>query len=188
MNLNFNSFYGWIAIISSVIFIIQVILTFIGGFGDFDLDTDTDTDTDVDSGGGSGGFDLSSLVSPKGALHFLLGSSWCLVLFEYEKGSLIWYDWIIAIVVGFLLALVLALVYWGMMKLAKENNPENGETLVGRSGTVYLADNDNNIYIITTVINGASTELTTKSESEKKYNTGDLVTISSYEKGIYYIE
>ena len=185
--MNFNSFYGWIAIISSVIFVVQVILTFVGGFGDFDLDADTDTD--VDSGGGSAGFDLSSLVSPKGILHFLLGSSWCLVLFEYERGGhLIWYDWTIAILVGFLLALIIALVYWGMMKLAKENNPEVGETLVGRSGTIYLADNDSNIHIITTIVNGASTELTTKSKSDKKYNTGDLVTILSYEKGIYYIE
>lgn len=187
--MNFNSFYGIIALLTSIIFVVQVILTFVGGFGDFDLDTDTDTDVDVDSNGGSAGFDLSSLVSPKGILHFLLGSSWCLVLFEHERGGhLIWYDWIIAIVVGFLLALIIALVYWAMMKLAKENDPEKGETLVGRSGTIYLANNDSNTHIITTVINGASTELTTKSKSDKKYDTGDLVTILSYEKGIYYIE
>ena len=186
--MNFNSIYGWIALIASGIFLIQIVLTFIGAGADFDIDADADTDVDIDSGGDLG-FELSSLVSLKGALHFLLGSSWYLVLADYVRGGFVtWYDWIIAIGVGFLLALILALVYWGMMKLAKDNIQEKGEELVGRSGTIYLPNNEVNTHIISIIINDAKTELVTKSKSKKEYKTGDLVSIMSYEDGIYYIE
>lgn len=187
--MNFSgTIYGIIALIASGIFVIQIILTFIGAGADLDIDIDTDTDLDVDSGGDLG-FELSSLVSPKGALHFLLGSSWYLVLADYTRGGFVtWYDWIIAVGVGFVLALILALVYWGMMKLESPNKQESGEELIGRGGTVYLANNESGVHIITTVINGSKSELTVKSKSGREYNTGDLATIKNYEEGIYYIE
>lgn len=186
--MNFYSFYGIIALITGFLFLGQTIIGLIGGIGD-GLDLDTDTDLDVDADGGGVGFELSSLVSPKGFLHFLLGSSWYLVLADYVRGGFVtWYDYLIAIGVGFILTLLLGLIYWGMMKLESPNKPEQGEQLVGRGGTIYLASNDSGIHIINTTINGARTELTVKSKSGKEYNTGDLVTIQSYEEGIYYIE
>lgn len=185
--MNFYSFYGFIALITSCIFVAQIVLGLIGGIGDtldFDADTDTDLDTDSDAG-----FELSSLVSPKGALHFLLGGSWYLVLAEYTRGGfLTWYDYLIAIGVGFLMTLMMALVYWGMSKLADEKKKESGTDLIGRVGSIYLANNETSIHIISIVLNGASSDLTVKSKSGKNYEVGDLVTILSYENGIYYIE
>jgi len=187
--MNFYSFYGFIALLTSLLFLGQLVLGLIGGL-DFGIDVDVDSDTDLDvSADNDVGFEISSLVSPKGILHFLLGGSWYLVLAEYTRGgSLTWYDYLIAIGVGFILALMMALLYWGMSKLESEKKKESGEDLVGRGGTIYLASNESGIHIITTVINGASTELTVKSKSGKEYKTGDLVTIQSYEQGIYYIE
>jgi hypothetical protein len=187
--MNFISFYGILALITSFLFIGQMIIGLIGGIGDgLDLDTDTDSETDVGSDD-TAGFELSSLVSPKGALHFLLGGSWYLVLADYTRGGfLTWYDYLIAIGVGFILALIMALVYWGMSKLADEKKKESGTELVGRGGSIYLANNDSSIHIISIVLNGATSDLTVKSKSGKKYEVGDLVTILSYENGIYYIE
>ena len=189
--MNWTSFYGILALITGFLFLGQTILGLIGGFGDgLDLDTDADADLDVDGAdGGGAGFELSSLVSPKGFLHFLLGGSWYLLLADYVRGGFVtWYDYLIAIGVGFVLALLIGLIYWVMMKLESHNKQEQGEQLVGRGGTIYLASNDSGIHIINTIINGARTELTVKSKSGKNYDTGDLVTIQSYESGIYYIE
>ena len=176
--MNFTSFYGILALVTSFLFIGQIILGLIGGIGDgLDLDSS------------DAGFELRSLVSPKGALHFLLGGSWYLVLADYTRdGFLTWYDYLIALGVGFILALIMALVYWGMSKLADEKKKESGTELVGRGGSIYLANNENSIHIISIVLNGATSDLTVKSKSGKKYEVGDLVTILSYENGIYYIE
>lgn len=190
--MNFNNFYGILALITAFLFLGQTILGLIGGFGDgLDLDADTDADLDVDGGDSGGvGFELSSLVSPKGFLHFLLGGSWYLVLANYVRGGFVtWYDYLIAIGVGFLLTLALGLIYWSMMKLESPNKPEQGDMLVGRSGSIYLAGSEgSDVHIINVTINGAKTELTVKSKSQKEYKTGDLVAIQSYENGIYYIE
>lgn len=187
----FNNFYGIIALITGFLFLGQTILGLIGGIGDsLDFDTDTDGDLDLDGDGGDAGFELSSLVSPKGFLHFLLGSSWYLVLANYVRGGFVtWYDYLIAIGVGFLLTLALGLIYWSMMKLESDNKPETGNDLVGRSGSIYLAGSEgSDVHIINVTINGAKTELTVKSKNQKEYKTGDLVAIQSYENGIYYIE
>lgn len=186
--MSFNSIYGLIALISSAIFIVQVILSFVSGFGDFDFDFDTDGDTDLDIDSDSGSFDLSSVISPKGILHFLLGGSWYLVFSEYFRGYVAWYDWIIAVGVGFITSFILALVYWGMMKLESNIVPEKGTDLIGRSGTIYLPNRETNTYVIYTEINGAKRDITAKSKTDKTYNTGDLVRIISFKDGIYYIE
>ena len=190
--MNWISTYGVLALITGFLFLGQTILGLIGGLGDsldFDTSADTDADLDMDGGDGGAGFELSSLVSPKGFLHFLLGGSWYLVLADYSRGGFVtWYDYLIAIGVGFTLTVILGLIYWGMMKLESHNKQEKGQDLVGRGGTIYLASNDSGIHIINVTINGARTELTVKSKSGKEYRTGDLVTIQSYENEIYYIE
>lgn len=187
--MRFNSVYGIIALISGSVMVLQLVLTLI--FGGLDIDTDTDADVDADGdadgdSGSSGAFELTSLISPKGILHFLVGGSWYLVLAEYVRGSLLARDWIIAIVVGFICSLLIGLLYWGMYKLQCEKVKESGNELIGRSGEVYLCvDNNYEIYV---PINGMKSRLVVLSKSGKKYNTGDLCTIISYENGVYFIE
>lgn len=190
--MNFYSVYGFIALISGIFIVLQLVISLF--FGGLDIDIDTDTDVDApdssDTNAGSGGaFELMSLLSPKGILHFLFGGSWYLVLAEYSRGGiLLTRDWFIAIGVGFLCSLVICLLYWGMSKLQCEKEQESGEILVGRSGEIYLHVSGVNKYEINVVINGMKRQLSVVSESDKEYKVGEICVIKSYKDNVYYIE
>ncbi len=172
--LNFMSIPGWIALISSFLVLGQAILNLIFG---------SDLDMDV-SGDGLPDFDLGTLVSPKGILHFLFGSSWYLVLVREPWN---WVDYLVSIGVGIIVALLVALIYWALSRLASEKKKETGEELVGRAGTIYL-NTGKGTYDITIVSSGATTTIQAKSSSGKKdYRTGEKVVIEKYENDIYFI-
>lgn len=173
--IEFNSIYGWIALITAGIIILQFIISFV--FGEFDIDLDADGDMD---------FDMSTIVSPKGIIHFLCGASWYLLLCGEETH---WYDYIIALGIGVVLVVLIALVYWAMGKLANYIKPETGDLLVGRAGNIYLTINkETYTYIIKTTINSSQRELTVVSKSKRTYATGEQVVIVDYQNGIYYID
>jgi membrane protein implicated in regulation of membrane protease activity len=145
----------------------------------------TDLDIDLD-GDGVGDFDLGTIVSPKGILHFIFGGSGYLTLVGPDKWN--FWGYLIAIGVGLLVAGVMFLVYWGMSKLADEKKQETGDDLVGRTGTIYLPTEIKGTYEITIERNGRPQQITVKSKSEKEYVTGEIVSIVSFELGVYYIE
>ena len=174
--IDINNFWGWLFIITAAIVVIQLIMSIING---------TDLDLDLD-GDGVADFDLGTLVSPKGILHFLFGGSGYLTLVG-PHGWTVW-GYLLAIVVGLVVAAVLFLVYYGMSKLADEKRQEEGNELVGRSGVVYLPLNFGT-YEISVVRNGRNQTLTVISKSRREdYKTGTSVTIVSFEDGNYYIE
>ena len=180
--LNFSSLPGYIAIISLILVVIMLIFSLIG-FVDTDIDG-------IDGGDLSGGdFDISTIISPKGFLHFLLGSSWYLVLIQPTRPNGVWlyYDWIIAIIVGVVLALMMAGIYFFMNKLACEKKKESGEELVGRSVTIYLHTKGGS-YDARVKYSGMTTTIPVVSLSGyDKYQVGEQIEIVKYEKGIYYI-
>lgn len=72
-----------LALVSTGIFLLQFVISiFFGG-----LDIDVDGDTNVD-------FDLGSLFSFKGLIHFLIGFGWTKVLFVGDA----WYTYALAVV------------------------------------------------------------------------------------------
>ena len=144
-------------------------------------------DLDVD-GDGFGDFDLGTLVSPKGVLHFLFGASWYLVLIKpFRPSSWLWYDWLISIGVGVVVMLLVALLYYAISKLACEKKKESGEELVGRPVSIYLNLGGGN-YDATVVSSGMTTTIQVKSVSGKTdYRTGEQVELVKYENGIYFI-
>lgn len=173
--MDFSTIQGILALFTSAILVGQLLIGFFIG---------ADSDIDVD-GDASGDFDLSTIVSPKGILQFVCGSSWYLT--AIGKEVLEFSDYAIAGCIGILFTLIMVGVYWMMFKLQKEIIPERGDKLVGRQGTVYLK-RPNGIYIIDIAINGRIQALKVKSEDENvKYQTGDLVTIKKFENEIYYI-
>lgn len=179
--INLFSLPGYIAIISLFLVVVMLVLSLIGF-----IDTDIDG---IDGGDLSGGdFDISSIISPKGFLHFLLGSSWYLVLIQPIRPNREWlaYDWVIAVVVGVALALMMAGIYFLMSKLACEKKKETGEELVGRSVTIYLHTNKNS-YDANVLYSGMTTTISVTSLSRDDYKVGEKVVIVKYEKGIYYI-
>ena len=176
--LNFFTLPGWIALISLFLVLGQLVLTFL-----FSGDTNLDID------GGDGGFDVSTVMSPKGVLHFLFGASWYLVLIQPYRPHQDWYgyDWIIAICVGIVVAFFVALLYYLLSKLACEKKKESGEELVGRSVTIYLHTSGSS-YDGTVVISEMKTTIPVKSLSGyENYEVGEQVEIVKYENGIYYI-
>ena len=178
--LDFMNLPGWIALISSFLVIGQLALTLIFGGIDFDIDVDGD---------GFGDFDLGTLISPKGLMHFLFGASWYLVLIKPVRPDhlWLWYDWVISIGLGVIVALFIALLYYGLSKLACEKEKESGEDLIGRAGTVYLNTGKGN-YSCSVEISGSRTNLSVVSKSGRDdYKTGEMVEIIEYTNGIYYI-
>ena len=173
----FTTIQGILALLTSAILVLQLLIGFFIG---------ADSDIDVD-GDASGDFDVSTIFSPKGILQFICGSSWYLVLIG--KQVLGFTDYAIAGCIGLIFTLIMVGVYWMMYKLQKEIIPERGEKLVGKRGTVYLRKTNNrDAYIIDIEINGRLQALEVISEdSNKTYQTGDLVVIKKYEENIYYI-
>ena len=173
--MDINNFWGWLFLITAALVLIQLIMSLING---------TDLDIDLD-GDGFGDFDLGTIVSPKGILHFIFGGSGYLTLIGPSKWN-VW-GYVVAVLVGILVAGILFLVYWGMSKLADEKKQEVGDDLVGRAGTVYLPS-ETGTYEITVERNGRLQQVVVISKSGKEYKTGDIVTIASFDSGVYYID
>lgn len=99
------------------IFIIKTIISWVAG----EVDVDFDLDGDID-------FDISSMFSFKGILHFLLGFSSYLSLvgYFYSNTKIIFVDYAIATIVGFIFMIGLWYLYKLMMKFnhINQDNPD----------------------------------------------------------------
>ena len=129
-----------ITIIATLIFIIQSIMTFVGG-GSSDLDSDMDinfdgTDADVpDAISGASGMNLYTF---RNLVNFCLGFGWSFIILQGKIGStavLI----IVSVFIG--VALVAAVMYmfkwlWGMQQSGNINLEKSAP---GCTGTVYLS-------------------------------------------------
>lgn len=160
--------YYILGIISYGIFIVQFLLSNFGG--DIELDVDFDGNTD---------FDVSSLLSFKGLIHFAMGfSSWLMITGEVTIISLI-----IAACLGIIFMIILFYLYKLCLKLHSEPTNKEGIELVGRTVTViYVFSEDN---CICTVNNLPYKEI--KCSSSTPVKAGDIKIISSYENGTYYL-
>ena len=165
--------YG-ITIVLYAVFIIRFILSWVGG--DFDLDMDADGDVD-----------LGDVVSFKGATHFLMGFFSWLSTKLMTAHVIMWYDYIIAFVIGLTFFIMLLYVYKFMMKLEHKPIIYSGKSLVGKPAKVYANKGKENDYykFIITVYNGNGT-LEYDAKSLKYYSVGDMVHITDYD-GAYYI-
>ena len=149
------------------IFLIQFLLSILG------IDTDVDADGIADLG-------WSDILSFKGLVHFLMGFGGWLSVMGYNRGSLVWYDYIIAVVLGVILFLFLYYLGKGMLKLENHPSELSGKDLIGQEAKV-------------TVISGGyyyicipdSREFL--AQSGKQLNIGDTVQIVDYVNGIYII-
>lgn len=161
-----NVYYG-IAIVFYGLFFIRFILSWVGG--DFELDTDAD-------------LDISDVVSFKGFTHFMMGLSGWL-----STKSLIstvqWYDYIIAIVVGFIFIIALYYVYKLMISLESKPTVLYGKYLVGRSGKVYLfiGKRDVNKFMYSVTVDNGLGTTEVNGYSTRPFKTGDLVILSEYD-------
>ncbi len=121
-----------IAIASSLIFIIETVLTFIGA----DVEMDMDTDFDVPDGGFEGDPSMN-LYTFRNLVNFLLGMSWTAILLQEQIASKALLM-IIAFTVGVLLVFAVMMMFKGLSKMQQSGNIDVYKSAIGCNGKVYL--------------------------------------------------
>lgn len=163
--------YYAIALTVYSIFIIRFILSWIGA--DFDIDADVD---------------ISDVVSFKGFTHFLMGFSGWLSVKSYITHNIMWYDYLIALILGIIFVILLYFVYKFLISLETKPQILFGKQLIGKTGKIYvILESEDSIkkYIIT-VGNGLGTQ-EYPAKSNNSYKLGDEVVISDYVNAYYII-
>jgi hypothetical protein len=121
--------YWVIAGISSLVFIIQTVMTFIG--------LDSGTDFDGDAGDGEMHGDASyPFFSVRSLVNFLLGTGWGGICFYSTFESKFWIA-LAAVATGVVLVLVFVCIFRQMLRLRRDNTFRIEET-VGKTAGVYL--------------------------------------------------
>lgn len=153
------------------IFIIRFILSWIGA--DFDIDADVD---------------ISDIVSFKGLTHFLMGFSGWLSVKSYITHNVMWYDYLIALILGVIFVILLYFVYKLLISLETKPQVLFGKQLIGKTGKIYiiLEPEDSIKKYIITVGNGLGTQ-EYPAKSNNSYKLGDEVVISDYVNAYYII-
>ena len=153
------------------IFIIRFILSWVGA--DFDIDADVD---------------IGDIVSFKGLTHFLMGFSGWLSVKSYITHNVMWYDYLIALILGIIFVILLYFVYKLLISLETKPQILFGKQLIGKTGKIYviLEPEDSIKKYIITVGNGLGTQ-EYPAKSNNSYKLGDEVVISDYVNAYYII-
>ena len=153
------------------IFIIRFILSWVGA--DFDVETD---------------LDVSDVVSFKGLTHFLMGFSGWLSVKSYITHNVMWYDYLIALILGIIFVILLYFIYKLLISLETKPQILFGKQLIGKTGKIYviLEPEDSIKKYIITVGNGLGTQ-EYPAKSNNSYKLGDEVVISDYVNAYYII-
>ena len=170
--------YWIIALASSVVFLIQAVMLFVGG--DADTDFDGSVDADVNDSFDNAGFHL---VSVKTIVCFLLGFGWTGVLFANAIANPVGLG-ILAAVVGLVFMALIAWLLWLVLKLDKDNT-FHVEKTVGMTADVYLhipaARSETGK--VTVSYNGSMHELHAMTEQAEAIPTGAIVRITGVVEG-----
>lgn len=161
--------YWVIAIVSSIVFVVQTILSFVG-IGDFDVDMDLSGGDALDASG------FSDLLSMRNAINFLLGFGWAGVCF-YDKISSGFLLCVIAVLVGLAFVAMFVYVFKKMMKL-ESNGAYDINTATGKTCDVYLRipGNRSGTGKVQISFNGSVQELDAMTDGEE-IPTGTKVTV-----------
>lgn len=126
MNIFMQTLWG-IAVFVSLVFIVQMVMTFIG------MDTDIDVDIDTDSTSGEGPFQLFTF---RNFVNFFLGFSWTGIALRpnIESTFLLL---VVAVLVGVLLVVAVMFIFKWMSGMEESGNISSQKT-VGCKGTVYI--------------------------------------------------
>ena len=159
-------YFWYIAIPVSIIFLIQVVLTFFGSGDIGDMDTDFDSD-------GHDGFHFFSF---RNLINFLLGFSWAGILFYKTISNplgLLFFSLVIGLVFVFLFFAIIKQI----QKLSEDNSFKI-ENTIGKTAEVYLKIPGNKLGKgkIMISINGAYHELEALT-TQNEILTGSMVKI-----------
>ena len=172
--------FWFVAIPTSVIFIIQTIMTFIGGNTSDGIEADFDGDFD----GGEAPFQLFSL---RNLINFLLGFSWTGITFYSLIENKIALTFV-AVIVGCLFVYLFFLIIRVFMRLAEDNSFKITET-IGRTAEVYIPipEGKSGRGKVMLSLKGTMHELDAITEGER-IPSNVLVKVIRIENGILFVE
>jgi hypothetical protein len=165
----------------TLIYLAQIITTFMGMDGYDGIDADFDSDLEIEDGEGP-----LQLFTVKNALAFLLGLSWgyLIAIEEMHTGPLA------AVFIGAALgAVIIALqmsLFFFMHRLESKNIPSLSSA-VGQTGNVYLRIPADGTGKVTVTVNGAKRVLDARSISGE-IPTGSAVTITEVDGDILKVQ
>lgn len=162
-----------IAIASSLIFIVETVLTFIGA----DVDFDADADFDVPDGAFEGDPSMN-LYTFRNLVNFLLGMSWTAILLKEQIASKALLMLIAFAAGAALVAAVMFLFKW-LSKMQQSGNINVMKDAEGCNGKVYLtipAERKGSGKVQIT-INGAVREYDAVTDSELDLKTGEAIKV-----------
>lgn len=170
--------YFYIAIVGTVLLVVQIVLMLFsfGGGADADADTDFGGDGEFDSPDGGLGISLFTL---KGITSFLAIGGWVGLLILQINPNNIALSIILALVCGLLSMFLVALAMKGISKIQSDGTLDK-EKLIGKEATVYvsIAPNRTGRGKITLTAQGAYTELDAVTDEATKISVDERVVIT----------
>ena len=177
---NFQSYlpqiYWFIAIFGSTVLILQFILTMIGIAGDHEIgDIEAHDITDIN------GLSFFSIKSITGFIAFF---GWGGVLFGGNGVT----SFVIAIASGLVMAVLITLVTFLMLKMQQNGNIENKD-IIGKTGTVYLSIPQNRLPggIVTVNLDKCTRQISVRSDVEIPTGS-DVKVLEDLGNGIFLVE
>ena len=172
MSLDLFSKILWgIALATSLTFIIETILTFIG------MDSGVDADFDMPDGG----FDMDpsmNLYTFRNLVNFLLGLSWTAILLEKYITS-VGLRMLVSVLAGALLVLAVMWIFKSLAKMQQSGNIDVKKHAAGCTGKVYLTvpAKRGGAGKVQIVINESVREYDAVTDSETELKTGVSVRV-----------
>ena len=161
-----------IAIATSLIFILETVLTFIGIDHDGSFDMDTSADGSFESEPSMNLYTFRNLV------NFLLGMSWTAILLKEQIASTALLM-LIAVVVGILLVAAVMYMFKWLSKMQQSGNIDVYKSAVGCIGKVYLSTpaQRKGAGKVQITINEAVREYDALTDSESELKTGASIKV-----------
>ncbi len=167
--------YWIIAVPSTIVFLIQLILLFVGGDSDTDIDID---DISLEHGAGMDIFSVKSIVS------FLMFFGWS-GLAAAEGGLNAFGALLISFTAGLIMMLLTAWLFMMLIRL-QANGIMKTETAIGSSGEVYLTipPKKTGSGKVQIVVQGTLRTLDAVTDADRSIKTGETVDIIDTEGGV----
>jgi membrane protein implicated in regulation of membrane protease activity len=170
--------YFWIAVVGTILLVVQIILmiTSFGGGADADADTDFGGDGAFDAPDGDLGI---SLFTVKGITAFLAIGGWVGLLVLEINADRVALSIVLALISGIASMLLVALAMKGIAKLQCSGNLDK-EKLIGREASVYvsIAPSRTGRGKIVLTAQGAYTELDAVTDEQEKIPVDERVVIT----------
>lgn len=168
--------YWTIALVTSLVFVIQMVLTFIG-IGDSDADIDFGGDTDFTDGGTLDVGGAMQLFTIRNFVNFLLGLGWGGVCFYDLVPNTVWHA-VVAFITGIFFVYIFLFIYKQMFRLEKNGALDIKES-VGKTVDVYLTIPGNRAGVgkVQISFNGSVQELNAMTDEEQPIRSGSKVLV-----------